>query len=53
VAPIIIGRGAYIAAGSTITREAPEDALTICRAREQKSYAGWIKPVKNKPVKKR
>jgi bifunctional UDP-N-acetylglucosamine pyrophosphorylase/glucosamine-1-phosphate N-acetyltransferase len=48
VAPVIIGRGAYIAAGSTITKEAPEDALTICRAREQKSYAGWIKPVKKR-----
>ncbi len=48
VAPLIVGRGAYIAAGSTITKDAPEDALTICRAREQKSYAGWKKPTKKK-----
>ena len=41
VAPVMIGRGAYIAAGSTITRDAPEDALTINRAREQKSFPGW------------
>lgn len=48
VAPVIVGRGAYIAAGSTIAREAPEDALTICRAREQKSFPGWKRPVKKK-----
>jgi bifunctional UDP-N-acetylglucosamine pyrophosphorylase/glucosamine-1-phosphate N-acetyltransferase len=41
VAPVTIGRGAYIAAGSTIAKNAPEDALTINRAREQKSYPGW------------
>ncbi|MDR3416182.1 MAG: bifunctional UDP-N-acetylglucosamine diphosphorylase/glucosamine-1-phosphate N-acetyltransferase GlmU [Nevskia sp.] len=46
VAPVTIGRGAYIAAGSTISKEAPEDALTICRAREQKSFKGWKKPKK-------
>jgi len=48
VAPVVIGRGAYIAAGSTITRDAPEDALSICRAREQRSFPGWKKPVKKK-----
>lgn len=46
VAPVTIERGAYIAAGSTITRTAPADALTICRAREQKSIPGWKKPAK-------
>ncbi|MBV1774423.1 bifunctional UDP-N-acetylglucosamine diphosphorylase/glucosamine-1-phosphate N-acetyltransferase GlmU [Burkholderiaceae bacterium DAT-1] len=46
VAPVIIETGAYIAAGSTITKTAPADALTICRAREQKSISGWKKPVK-------
>jgi bifunctional UDP-N-acetylglucosamine pyrophosphorylase/glucosamine-1-phosphate N-acetyltransferase len=48
VAPVIVGRGAYIAAGSTISKDAPEDALTICRAREQKSFPGWKRPVKEK-----
>lgn len=48
VAPLIIGRGAYIAAGSTIAKDAPEDALTVCRAREQKSFPGWKKPVKKR-----
>lgn len=46
VAPVTIERNAYIAAGSTITKTAPADALTICRARDQKSIAGWKKPVK-------
>ena len=48
VAPVSIGDGAYIAAGSTITKEAPAGALTICRAREQRSIPGWLKPVKKK-----
>lgn len=48
VAPVTIGRNAFIAAGSTITKTAPEDALTICRARDQKSIAGWKKPAKKK-----
>jgi len=47
VAPVTIERGAYIAAGSTVTRTAPADALTICRAREQKSFPGWKRPRKN------
>ena len=47
VAPVRIGERAYIAAGSTITRNAPDDALTICRARGQKSIPGWRKPKKD------
>ncbi|WP_409303639.1 bifunctional UDP-N-acetylglucosamine diphosphorylase/glucosamine-1-phosphate N-acetyltransferase GlmU [Peribacillus sp. SCS-155] len=34
VAPVTIGRGAYVAAGSTITEDVPEDALSIARARQ-------------------
>jgi bifunctional UDP-N-acetylglucosamine pyrophosphorylase/glucosamine-1-phosphate N-acetyltransferase len=34
VAPIAIGNGAYIAAGSTITDDVPEDALALGRARQ-------------------
>lgn len=48
VAPITIGRNATIAAGSTITKDAPADALTFCRAKEQKSIAGWKRPQKIK-----
>lgn len=46
VAPITIGKNATIAAGSTITRDAPADQLTFCRAKDQKSIAGWKRPVK-------
>jgi bifunctional UDP-N-acetylglucosamine pyrophosphorylase / glucosamine-1-phosphate N-acetyltransferase len=48
VAPVTIGKGATIAAGSTITKNAPADQLTFCRAKEQKSIAGWKRPVKKK-----
>jgi bifunctional UDP-N-acetylglucosamine pyrophosphorylase / glucosamine-1-phosphate N-acetyltransferase len=48
VAPVTIGKNATIAAGSTITRDAPADALTFCRAKDQKSIVGWKRPVKIK-----
>ncbi len=48
IAPVTIGKNATIAAGSTITKNAPADALTFCRAKEQKSIAGWQRPVKIK-----
>lgn len=34
VAPVHVGQGAYIAAGSTITQEVPGDSLAIARARQ-------------------
>ncbi len=46
VAPVTIGRGATIAAGSTITKDAPAEQLTICRATEQKSISNWKRPSK-------
>jgi bifunctional UDP-N-acetylglucosamine pyrophosphorylase/glucosamine-1-phosphate N-acetyltransferase len=46
VAPVTIGEGATIAAGSTITKDAPADQLTISRGR-QTSIAGWKRPQKN------
>lgn len=46
VAPVTIGKNATIAAGSTITKNAPADQLTFCRAKEQVSIAGWKRPVK-------
>jgi bifunctional UDP-N-acetylglucosamine pyrophosphorylase / glucosamine-1-phosphate N-acetyltransferase len=48
IAPITIGKNATIAAGSTITKDAPADALTFCRAKDQKSIIGWKRPVKIK-----
>jgi bifunctional UDP-N-acetylglucosamine pyrophosphorylase/glucosamine-1-phosphate N-acetyltransferase len=35
VAPLEIGDGAYVAAGSVVTRPVPEDALAIGRARQE------------------
>jgi bifunctional UDP-N-acetylglucosamine pyrophosphorylase / glucosamine-1-phosphate N-acetyltransferase len=35
VAPVEVGDGAWTAAGSTITRDVPEDALGIARARQE------------------
>lgn len=45
VAPVEIGAGATIGAGSTITGKAPEDTLTLTRAK-QVSIKGWKRPVK-------
>lgn len=42
VAPVRIGRGAYVAAGSSITQDVPEDALAFGRARQQ-IKEGWAK----------
>jgi len=47
VAPVTVGRGATIGAGTTLTKDAPAEQLTISRAR-QMSLAGWKRPVKIK-----
>lgn len=43
VAPLVVKAGAYIAAGSTITAEVPEDALALGRGK-QRNIAGWTRP---------
>ncbi|NWF31857.1 bifunctional UDP-N-acetylglucosamine diphosphorylase/glucosamine-1-phosphate N-acetyltransferase GlmU [Stenotrophomonas sp. SAM-B] len=45
VAPVVIGEGATVAAGSVITRGAPADKLTVARAR-QETIDGWKRPTK-------
>ena len=45
VAPVIVGKGATIGAGSTITKSTPDDKLTLERAK-QFTVPGWQKPVK-------
>ncbi|MDP1634065.1 MAG: DapH/DapD/GlmU-related protein, partial [Gallionellaceae bacterium] len=45
VAPVTVGKGATIGAGSTITANAPAGELTISRSR-QTTIAGWQRPVK-------
>lgn len=45
IAPVTVGEGAYIAAGSTINMDVPENALSIARARQtnKENYVGKIK----------
>jgi bifunctional UDP-N-acetylglucosamine pyrophosphorylase/glucosamine-1-phosphate N-acetyltransferase len=45
VAPVKLGEGATIAAGSVVTRDAPAQALTVARAR-QSTVPGWKRPRK-------
>lgn len=45
IAPVTVRRGSTIGAGSTITRDTPESALTLSRAK-QVTIAGWQRPVK-------
>ena len=47
VAPVKVGRGATLGAGTTLTKDAPADTLTISRAK-QLSIPGWKRPVKIK-----
>jgi bifunctional UDP-N-acetylglucosamine pyrophosphorylase/glucosamine-1-phosphate N-acetyltransferase len=50
VAPVTVRRGATIGAGTTLTKEAAADKLTLSRAR-QMTVDAWQRPVKQ-PVKK-
>lgn len=45
IAPVTIGNGATIGAGSTITRDVPPDELTLSRV-PQSSRKGWKRPIK-------
>jgi bifunctional UDP-N-acetylglucosamine pyrophosphorylase/glucosamine-1-phosphate N-acetyltransferase len=49
VAPVKIGDGAYIAAGSTITQDVPPDSLGIARG-QQVNKEGWVTARKAKSV---
>lgn len=50
VPPVTVGEGAYIAAGSTITKDVPADSLAIARSR-QENKEGWAK--RNRELKKK
>lgn len=45
VAPVRVGRGATLGAGTTLTKDAPPGELTISRAK-QTTISGWKRPVK-------
>jgi bifunctional UDP-N-acetylglucosamine pyrophosphorylase / glucosamine-1-phosphate N-acetyltransferase len=47
VAPVRLGRGAIIAAGSTVTEDVPAGALALARSR-QVAKAGWAKEFRQK-----
>ncbi|MBD8038666.1 bifunctional UDP-N-acetylglucosamine diphosphorylase/glucosamine-1-phosphate N-acetyltransferase GlmU [Solibacillus sp. A46] len=47
VAPVTLKKGSFIAAGSTITKEVPEDALAIARAR-QENKLGYMSKLNSK-----
>jgi bifunctional UDP-N-acetylglucosamine pyrophosphorylase/glucosamine-1-phosphate N-acetyltransferase len=47
VAPVTVGDGATIGAGSTISKPAPAGQLTVARAR-QATIASWTRPLKQK-----
>ncbi len=47
VAPVTIGKGATLGAGSTITRDVAADELVITRVK-QRHLTGWTRPVKQK-----
>ncbi|ERT59265.1 bifunctional UDP-N-acetylglucosamine diphosphorylase/glucosamine-1-phosphate N-acetyltransferase GlmU [Megasphaera vaginalis (ex Srinivasan et al. 2021)] len=42
VAPVTVGEYAYVAAGSTVTKDVPERSLAVGRAR-QRNIEGWVK----------
>jgi len=47
VAPITVGKGATLGAGTTLTKDAPAGELTLSRAK-QLTINGWKRPVKQK-----
>ncbi len=47
VAPVTVGRGATLGAGTTLTQDAPPDKLTLTRVK-QITVPGWKRPIKKK-----
>lgn len=47
VAPVTVGEGATIGAGTVLTQDAPAEQLTLARAK-QSTVSSWQRPVKDK-----
>lgn len=45
VAPVTVGEGATVAAGTTLRKDAPPNALTLTKS-DQRSLTGWKRPTK-------
>jgi bifunctional UDP-N-acetylglucosamine pyrophosphorylase/glucosamine-1-phosphate N-acetyltransferase len=52
VAPITIGKGSLVAAGSTLTQDVPPDALAIARS-QQSTKEGWASARREKLTAKK
>jgi len=47
VAPITVGQGATIAAGSTVIRDVPANKLTLTHTINQRIKEHWQRPIKD------
>ena len=47
IAPVRVGKGAYVAAGSSITEDVPPESLAIARGK-QVNKEGWVAKRKKK-----
>jgi bifunctional UDP-N-acetylglucosamine pyrophosphorylase / glucosamine-1-phosphate N-acetyltransferase len=50
IAPVTVGKGAFVAAGSSITKDVPAGALGIARG-QQSNVEGWVERKKAAPAK--
>ncbi|GAB4223201.1 MAG: bifunctional UDP-N-acetylglucosamine diphosphorylase/glucosamine-1-phosphate N-acetyltransferase GlmU [Gammaproteobacteria bacterium] len=50
VAPVVIGRNANIAAGSTVRKDAPAEQLTVTTRLQQRTVPGWKRPQKDEEI---
>lgn len=55
IAPVTVEKNAYIAAGSTITKDVEEDAMAIARARQvnKEGYSRILKEIREKEYERR
>ncbi len=49
IAPVRVGKGAYVAAGSSITEDVPAGALGIARGK-QVNKDGWVEKTRRKLI---